>query len=75
MDGVGEAIYERSRTVGKAIGDRTAKLGAALGGPRAPAPPRPEEIDEDEVSSIDDPEMADLEARFTDPERRMRDSG
>ena len=75
MDGVGEAIYERSRAAGKAIVDRTAKLGAVLGGPRAPALPRPEEIDEDEASSIDDPEMDDLEARFAALERRMRDSG
>jgi hypothetical protein len=75
MDGVGEAIYARSGTLEKTIGDRVAKLGAALGGAPAPAPPRREEIDEDEESDLDEPELDDLEARFAALERRMRAGG
>lgn len=75
MDGVGEAIYERGRTVGEAIGDRTAKLGAALGGARAPAKARSEEVDEDDGPAVDEPELDDLEARFATLERKMRGGG
>jgi hypothetical protein len=75
MDGVGEAIYERSGALGKAIGEHAATLGAALGRRRTPALRRAEASVEREDAPFDDPTLDDLEARFAALERRMGGDG
>ncbi len=70
MDGIGEALSERSDALGKALGSHAARIGAALGGTRARAKPPADERRE-KASAVDVPEMDDLEARFAALERSM----
>ena len=75
MDGIGEAISERSGALGKAMGSHAARIGAALGGGRRGHAKRPAEEVREEASPVDAPEMDDLEERFAALERSMSGDG
>jgi hypothetical protein len=76
MDGVGEAIYERSGALGRAIGSGAARLAAGLGRSRVPSPGCRQKVTSDEAPDIEAPDLDDdLEARFAALERSMSGDG